>query len=774
MPRMFPHHTSATPLTHRDDANLPLPQEEPAHLRDYWIVILKYRWTIAAFLLPILLAAAVALWWTPSLYTAVATLHVENRSPNIVGMPEAFPLSGSNLDQYYQTQLNLLKSRSLAARVIEDLRLASDPRFETPVESLPTWVQKRVRRWVKSGATWLLVRLGVSEELEKQTPFFELGVPPDLIDRYLERLVITPVEVSQLVTVAFSSVDPALSRDVVNAHVSTFIRTSLLTRFELTAEARQFLQEKLAELKTQVERSERDLNKFRKAHAIVALDNGGDMIVERLKGLNADLSQARTRRIELESLHRVVQQRDQQLLSQVVDNALIRQMKEQVSALEAEKTRVAAIFKPSYAGVKALQQQINEAKGRMDQEVRRIVRSITSDYQAAVAREEALTTEMEQARRATLDLREKALEAAVLEREAESSRTLYDNVLKRTKETDLTGSVPVSHIRVVDRADLPLEPDDARGKRTLLLSVLMGLVGGVGLAFMRYYFDDTLKTPEDVERYLLLPTLGLVPDVNRLNGQVTRLQDAKRLHLAHESSTSQSGVETALAIVQNPYWVVTEAYQTICTALLFSQAERPPRTILVSSAQPKEGKTATAINIATTLASNGSPVLLIDGDLRNGRCHRLLGLPNGKGLTDALTGNDAADELLKKTPTRNLFLLTRGSLPPNPAQLFASDKLGQMLASLAPDFSFIIVDSAPLLPISDSVLLATKVDGVVLVVRGSDLSRHVARQACDRLAYVGANMLGVVLNGVDIHSPEYKDYKSAYVSYYTGYPTDER
>jgi succinoglycan biosynthesis transport protein ExoP len=774
MPRMFPYRPSDYPLTHRDDSNLPLPEEDAVSLRDYWIVILKYRWTIVAFLLAIALVAVIALWWATPLYTARATLHIENRSPNIVGVPEAFPLSGSNLDQYYQTQLNLLKSRTLAAQVIQDLRLASDPRFETPVENLPTWVQNHVRRWVKPVVTWLLLQLGmVSEDPEQQTPLFELGVPPGLIDLYLKQLIIAPVEVSQLVTVSFSSVEPALSRDVVNAHVSTFIRTSLLTRFELTAEARQFLQEKLAELKAQVEKSDRDLNKFRKAHAIVALDKGDDLILERLRGLNADLSQARTRRIELESLYRIVQQRDHQLLSQVVDNALIRQMKEQVAALEVEKTRVATIFKPSYAGVTALQQQINEAKGRMDQEVRRIVRSIASDYQAAAAREEALTAEMEKARRATLDLREKALEAAVLEREAESSRTLYENVLKRTKETDLTGTVPVSNIRVVDRADIPLEPDNTHGKRTLVLSVLMGLVGGVGLAFLRYYFDNTLKTPQDVERYLHLPTLGLVPDVNRISGGVSRLLGAKALSSSRGLPTSHNGMETSLALVHNPYWVVTEAYQTICTALLLSQAERPPRTILITSSQPKEGKTATAINMATTLACNGGPILLIDGDLRNGRCHRLLGLQNGQGLTDVLTGNGAASELIKKTPTPNLFLLPRGNTPPNPAQLFASQKLGQMLASLAADFSFIIVDSAPLLPISDSVVLATKVDGVVLVARGPELSRHVARQACDRLASVRANVFGVVLNGLDIRSPEYKDYKNSFVSYYSGYSTDD-
>ena len=783
MSRILPYRTSTYPIPREDNGHLPSQEEEAVNLRDYWIVILKYRWTIMAFVLPIVLIAAISLWWSTPLYTATAILHMENRSPNIMGVPDASTLAGNNLNQYYQTQFNMLKSRSLAARVIQELGLAQDPRFEAEVEGLLAWARKGARQGVKVVVTWIqemdVVKrlqerlMGVSQEQGSTIPIFELGITPALIDRYLERLTITPVEESQLVKVSFSSVDPAFSKDVVNAHLSTFIRTSLLTRFELTAEARQFLAEKLAELKVKLQRSEEDLNQFRKAHPIVALDKGENFVVDRLKGLNTDLTQARSRRIELESLYRSVQQRDNQLLSQLVDNPLIRGMKEQISALEVEKARLATLFKPTYAGVVALQQQINQAKGRVDQEIRQIVRSIASDYAAAKAREEALTGELERQRRTAMDLQEKAVEAAVLDREVESNRTLYDNVLKRTKETDLTGNAPISSMHVVDRADIPLLPDEGKGKRTLLLSGLIGLLGGVGLAFLRYYLDNTLKTPEDVGRFLHLPTLGIVPDVNRLDGRVYGLASGKRLSLSAGLSTSHNGEATALTIAHHPYSVVSESYQTICTALLFSQPERPPRTILITSAQPKEGKSATAINVATILAGNARPVLLIDADLRNGRCHRLLGLPNGKGLTDVLTGNGDVADLIKKTSIANLSLLSRGSIPPNPAQILGSEGMGQLLASLATDFSFIIIDSAPLLPISDSVLLATKVDGVVLVAKGQEISRHIARQACDRLAYVRANVLGVVLNGLDIHSPEYKDYKSSFVSYYAGYPTDD-
>jgi capsular exopolysaccharide synthesis family protein len=222
----------------------------------------------------------------------------------------------------------------------------------------------------------------------------------------------------------------------------------------------------------------------------------------------------------------------------------------------------------------------------------------------------------------------------------------------------------------------------------------------------------------------------------------------------------------------HPLSLISACYQTLYTALLFSLPERPPRTILITSSKPQEGKTVTAINLAVTLARNGPPVLLIDADLRNGRCHRLLGVQNGRGLTNVLTGNGSATECIKKTAIPNLSLLSRGELPPNPAALLGSETMRQMLKSLETDFPCIILDAAPLLPITDTVLLSTKVDGVLVVAKAQEVSRYVVRQACERLAYVKAPVLGVVLNNIDIRSPEYKEYRSSHVEYYTAYATD--
>jgi capsular exopolysaccharide synthesis family protein len=495
-------------------------------------------------------------------------------------------------------------------------------------------------------------------------------------------------------------------------------------------------------------------------------------LVDRLKALNADLTQARSRRIELESLYRAVQQRDNRFLSQIIDNPLIHHLKDQISALELQRARLATMFTSTHPQLIALQQQLDDAKNRMDQEVSRVVRSINVDYNAVKARELALADAMEEQRRAALDLRENALEASILEREVEANRTLYENVLKRTKETGLTSVGPTSNMRVVDRAEIPTRPDDTKGKRTLVLSVLLGLGGGVGLAFLRRYLDNTLKTPEDIAQFLRLPTLSLVPDIRRLDRRLYGSSGTRKMPLLQKPLPNQKEQKSGLVTALHPLSVVSESYQTLCTALLFSLPERPPRTILITSSQPQEGKTVTAINIAVTLARNGTPVLLIDADLRNGRCHRLLGVQNESGLTNILTGNANVTELIKRTTLPNLNLLSRGELAPNPAQLLGSERMGQLLESLETDFPFIILDSAPLLPITDTVVLSTKVDGVLVVAKAQDVSRYAVRQACDRLAYVQAKILGVVLNNIDIHSPEYHDYRGSYMSYYTAYATD--
>ena len=364
------------------------------------------------------------------------------------------------------------------------------------------------------------------------------------------------------------------------------------------------------------------------------------------------------------------------------------------------------------------------------------------------------------------------MDYAVLEREVASNRALYEAVFKKTKEAALTGEEPIPSLRIVDRAEIPVSPDSGNSKQMLLLGIAVGLLGGVGLAFLLHVLDNSVRTPEDIARFFRLPTLGMVPDFAKLtNGQAKRLGHTKMIP-PPVSSNGRAGNQGELIVSHHPLSLMGEIYRSICTAILFSRPDKPPQTILVTSAQANEGKTVTAVNVSMMLAQSSGPVLLIDADLHGGYCHKLLGLGNGKGLTHILTGNEDIRKFIKQTKVNNLSLLGRGTLPPNPADLLGSDKMRQTLEALAADFRFIIIDSAPLLPVSDTVLLATKVDGVILVARGGEVSRHVFSKARERLAYVNAKILGVVLNGIDLWNAEYAEYRYIYQSHYTRYAED--
>ncbi|MEW6298914.1 MAG: polysaccharide biosynthesis tyrosine autokinase [Thermodesulfobacteriota bacterium] len=779
MQELSPYYTTRQPAVPAEPVDS-FEEERRGNLHDYVIAVLKYRWTIAIFFLAVVLIAVLAVLIREPVYTATAVIRIQSQAPNVTGVPEA--LDPSFVDNrevdYYQTQYNLLRSRSLAARVIKELGLENDPRFRSPT-NLASWVKDGIRTPLKYSIQWLqgvlplLSQNGVpaTDNLTPET--FELGVHPALVDRYLSALAISPVGKSQLMQVKFTSVDAALSKEVANAHAATFIRMSLQTRFELTAEARQFLEEKLKELKAKVEQSEEALNRFRKEHQITSLEKGENLMVERLMGLNRALTEAQARRIDLESLYRVVQQKNNRLLSQVIDNNSVRQLKDQIATLEAEQARLLTKFTPTYPRVAQLQEQIDLAKGRLDQELRRIVRTIESDYLAAKEREDALTMEMAREKQAALDLQEKVVEHTILEREAASNRTLYENVLRRTKETDLAGEVPVSNIQVTDRAERPLEPDSAGGKMTILLSMVVGLLGGAALAVCRHYMDNTVKTPEDVGSFLRLPTLGMVPDVRRLDKRENGMVSANKPRLLQQAAGQQNGNKRELVVSHHPFSIVAESYRTIRTSILFSVAGRPPRTILISSAQPREGKTLTAVNIAISFAQLGEPVLVVDADLRRGLCHRLLGLRNDGGLANVLTGNGNASDFIQQTAVCNLYLLPRGKIPPNPVELLSSERMRETLGSLESKFRFVVIDSAPLVPITDTIFLSTLVDGVILVVRAQEVPRHVAIKARERLSYVKAKVLGVVINGVDLQGPEYTEYRSSYQSYYANPPVTD-
>ncbi|HWP58303.1 MAG TPA: polysaccharide biosynthesis tyrosine autokinase [Candidatus Acidoferrales bacterium] len=745
-------------------------QGEQTHLRDYWNVLLKRaRYVIAVVVGVVALGALVSLASTP-LYTATSVLKIEPQNPTVTGLPEVAPSQASpGPYDYYQTQFALLKSAPVAARVIKDLRLESNESFTGP-KSGPSligmafgWISDSLEA-LRDAIASLFEEQGGAKARENAA--YELGVHPGLIARYNRLLEITPVRNTRLVEVSFSTPDPKLSQDLANAHATAFIRMVLENRFNLTEEARDFLRKKLAELREKVVRAETELNRFRQEHGVVSLEKGENIVVERLVDLNRELTKVRAQRIDAESLHRMVENKNVQYLSQVLTNPLIMQLKGQIANLETEKGRLGSIFQPDHPRMQELNQQLNEAKRALNAEIGNIVRGIESSYAAARAREEALEAEAKRQQEAALNLKEVGVEYAVLNEEVLVNRSLYENVLKRMNETAVANDLAAANIQITQRAEMPTWPSSPQTARNVILASLLGLLLGVGLAFFLEYMDFSVGTPQHVWKAVSLTTLGVIPNLNSLTQRYHPVlsNDAPTNRL--EQLPNAEHLSKELVVARNQLSMIAESYRTIRTALLLSQAERPPQVILLTSPCPDEGKTVTTLNLGISLAQAGHKVLVVDADLRKGRCHKLVNLQNHRGLANVLTGQLDLEQSIRPTAVDGFYLLPRGVLPPNPADLLLSQKMREVLNHLRVSFEFILIDSPPVIAVSDATVLSALSDGVLLVLHAQKTTTAAARGAVERLEAVGASMLGVILNSADMRDPDYVHYRSYYPSYY--------
>ncbi|MGH8071820.1 MAG: GumC family protein [Candidatus Entotheonellia bacterium] len=784
MNELAPSSFRLSPLSDREDVEVllkPATIEEEGHtLRDYWRVIRKHLWLIAACIFGTVLATALVIFMMTPIYTAETTLLIERQAPRVLNIREVLSESlgpDELVVDFYKTQYEILKSRALAAWVIREQGLETNGLFTE--EGFVARLWGKAKGW--AGQFFLQPPKTVEEHA--------LEVNPKSVEAYFTMLDIKPIRQTRLIKIAFSTPDAALSARVANAHAQDYIRHGLSLRTRANEEAQHFLEEKLAELKGRVEQSEAALNRYRRHSKVISLTDKENIVVERLADLNRRVSEAEAERIALESRFRLIRKRDYDSLPAVIDSALIQRLKEQLAPLETEYAKLSTLYKPGHRPLDQLKAQLEELRRRLRQEMQRVVAGIESSYLAAGARERALRAEMEKQKAATLAQKDASVKYAILAREVDTNRQLYDSVLQRMKEMGVAAELRASNVSVIDKAEPPHTPSRPKKLQSLLLSALVALIGGVSLAFLLEYLDNTLKTPQEVERYLRLPNLGVVPDFLSLDEQSyapQKLSSLWRSLVRHRKlrdeqkyaphripslrpqipSSLASGRELALVLSHPPLSVVTEAYRMLRMAILLSQAEESPKTILFTSGIFGEGKTVTVVNTAIVFAQMGVRVLVIDADLRRPDCHRALGVENGLGLTEILTGQRGPIEVIRPTATNHLFLLSAGSLPPNPAELVGSKKMQETVAALREQYDYILIDSPPVMQVSDAVLLSTIVDGVVLVVSSQATPKYVAREARSRLSYARAKILGVTLNRVDLRSGDSAYYHRLYHAQY--------
>jgi len=723
----------------------PVDDENPIHR--YIDVLLRRKKVIIAFFAIVLVTTLIGTVSTEPVYKATAKVEISLENPKVVNFDQVVEVETQSAE-FYETQYLLLKSKALAKQVVDKLNLAQHPEYN-PEDQTPGIFDR-----IKSGITGTISGAinGVKNLFIR--PEADTGPGPDdlyisemteqnnLVNAFVGGLTITPVGNSRLVDISFEAHDRRLAADAVNTLADTFIEWLLNRKLDATKQGRDFLKKQIEQAQSNLEQSEARLNEFAKNNDIVSLDQKMNITYHTFAELNDALAKAETQRIEKESLYKHVMAGNIGSLPLVVNDPYIQNLKAEHAMAKSEYSQMSATFKSGYPKLKELGAKVSELQRKIDEAEGSIANSVKSDYEAALKKEETLRDSYGKQKVLASALNDKSIEYNILQREIESNETIYNTLLQRLKETEVSSAIKASNIQVVDYAQIPLFPFKPNVTLNLLFACIIGLGGGVLIAFIIEYFDNTIKSPEEIRDKMKYPVLGGVFE-------------------AKQADSLASPVEKTF--LMDPRSHIAEAFRTIRTSLLLSTPGKPPRSILVTSCFPAEGKTTVSINLASSFAQAGSKVLLLEADLRRPRIGNVLG-NNGYGLSSYLTGNAALGDVITHGEIPNMYVLPVGSIPINPAELLGSSQMKDLMDTLTQEYDYIIVDGPPALGFVDSHILSSLVDGVAVVVRAGKTPRTSIRDLIDKLWNLRANFLGVIVNGVELNQNSY--YYKSYNYYY--------
>jgi polysaccharide biosynthesis transport protein len=718
---------------------------EGPDLREHWRTIQKRRWTVFSILLVTLTIALIVTWKEKAVYRAEALLEIQKENANIPTVQELFQLENVS-DNYLETQYKVLQSETLARRVIDQLHLERNPEFNPPRDG---WIQGKARA------------AGLDSRIDPD-------VQQMVLKEFKDRLSIDPVRRSRLVQISFESQDPKVAAQVVNELAENYIQENLESRWQAAQKASEWLSQQLESFKAKLEKSEDDLQEYAQKNGLLFLETQkGDtenIVNERLRQLQDELTKAQAERYAKESMYRLTESGDNSALPGVVDNKLMQELTARLAEFERQRAVLEPTFTSDYPKVKEIQSQIDEIQRRLNEERKRAVQGIVDDYLAATRRENLVRDAFEQQQGQANLVAGRTVQYNILKREVDTNKQLYEGLLQRLKEAGVSAGMNASNIRVVDAAVPATRPVRPRPFLNLGLAMLLGLGCGIGMALLQEHLDNTLKNSDDIERVLRVPTLALIPSRESLEHNrgmgVYGLAEKMASHQNKNGKTAllQKRGKTWIRIDGNEtqHSVLSEAFRGLRTSVLLSAAGRPPRSLTFVSAEPGEGKTTVASNLSISLAQLGKRVLLIDGDMRRPCVHKLFDIEERSGgLVTFLTGEEGWSHLVRSTGIPNLDCLICGPVPPNPSELLSSDRMQQLIGEALLEYQFVLIDAPPLLNVTDGRILATIVEAAILVVRGGYTPQELAQQAQFHIRDVGARLIGVVLNDVDIRQNGY-------------------
>lgn len=713
-----------------EKADIGFEQEEGDHLRNHLHVLLRRKWIVLAVFISVVVTVTLSTFMMKPVYKSTATIRIDKENPNVLTFKDVYQIERPDED-YYQTQYRVLRSRNIAKRVIKKLSLDKHREFKSDG-----------KKFSIRSAIFSLLPTGKGGD--KANPFMEGGIETSLVDGFIGRLEVNPVHKSQLVKVSFAAHDPELSRDVANAIAETYIEFNIQSKFDATQQARKWLQEQIEIMKAKVEASEEKLNEYSAGNEMIFLDENKDkqsLLTQKLSELSAALSESTSNRVRKEALYREIQESGTDNPS-ILNDPLVQELKGQYASLEAEYSNLLKIYKPDYPKMKSLKSQMDKVAARIEQEKLDIRESIESDYKVALKRERYLAEVFDARKKEALDFQKKMVQYLILKREVDTNKELYNNLLQRLKEIGVSVTMTTTNIQILDRAELPKNPFKPRKSVNVLLSIIAGLMGGIGMAFFVEYLDNTVKDVHEIEHRMRLPTLGMIPFQNASKPSTQWLLTYNNGRLA-------------------------EAFRSIGTFVQLSSAPKPPKSMLFTSPRAGEGKTTISANTAMALMESFEKGIIIDADLRKPRLHRIFEIDNSTGLSTFLSGNMESDTgLSKPTSIDGLHIITSGPIPPNPSALLGSAGMKDLLDRLYALYDFVIIDSPPVLGLTDSILLSSLVDGVILVVKAGQTPKNSILESKKLLTQINANILGVTLNCIRENDLKYGYYSYYYSSYY--------
>jgi succinoglycan biosynthesis transport protein ExoP len=726
---------------------------QEVHLLDYVKVLYKRRWTAMTAFLLVVGGVTVYTFTATPIFEAKTRLLIEAENQHVVNFKQVVEEDQTKAD-YYQTQYNILQSRVLARRTLDQLKLWDKAPFggnadegfsvKRAVLGAPAALVSAVRRGFRPGD---------ADEKTNENQIAgadETAAQSKAIDTFLSHLTVAPIRNSRLVDVKYQLPDPSLATGIVNALAKNYIEQNLEYKFMASKEASDWLGARLAEERKAVEAAEAKLQQYREQNDAISLTDRENITVQKLADLNAALTRAKTERIQKEAMYQQLRASQSDLsrldtFPAILTNSFIQQQKSELADLQRQYAQASERLGERHPDMIKLKSAIQLSQTKLNGEVAKVVQSVRSEYQTALAQENSLTGALNQQKGEALSMNRKAIDYGVLDRDVESSKQIYNSLLQRAKETGVAGELKTSNIRVVDAAERPRKPVSPQKQLNLMLALFGGSLLACGLAFFFEYLDSRIKTPDEIRVHLGLAQLGMLPALQIKDGR---------------HPVISSGVPANFS----------EAFRAFRTNVMFSSAQEGARSLVITSTGPGEGKSTVTSNLAISLAQAGQRVLLIDGDMRKPKAHEIFGFPQEPGLSNLLVGSGKASESVRKTTVPGLWVLGAGRIPPNPAELLGSQRFRDFVTSLKEHFDWIVIDTPPVMAVTDATLVAHYASGVVFVVGAEMTSRHAAKRALDQLQHANARFVGGVLNRVDLERNAYyysQYYRREYISYYS-------